>query len=110
MRILKVIVQIADDKSNGMCDAIEHEGRIWLVPHWLESPTRAETKPSRLIPLDILQHQTLPAGNPYGADYIVNDPMPKQLFDETIPTQLAKLFQVVESPDIVIPAGGGRIQ
>ncbi len=110
MKTYKVIVQIAETGSLGECEAIEHGGRIWLVPHWLESSTLAATKPSRLIPLDILQHQSLPPGNAYGADYILNDPMPKQLFDETVPPQLAKLFQVVEGPDIVIPAGGGRVQ
>jgi hypothetical protein len=110
MKTFKVIVQMEDDGSLGQCEAIEHDGRVWLVPYWLESPTRAETKPSRIIPLDILQHQKLSAGNPYSADFILNDPMPRNLFDEKISPQLAKLFQVVEAPDIVIPAGGGRAQ
>jgi hypothetical protein len=110
MRTLRALVQIAETGTIGVCDVIEYEGRLWLVPHWLESPTRAETKPSRLIPLDILQHQAMPPSNAYQADYVVNGPMTKQLFDEKIPPQLAKLFQIVEGPDIVIPAGGGRVQ
>jgi hypothetical protein len=45
-----------------------------------------------------------------GMDLIVNDGLPTQLFDPEIPTELRSKFQVVEAPDIEIPAGGGRIQ
>lgn len=110
MKIFKVLVQIAEDGSFGTCDAIEYNKRIWLVPQWLESSTQAATRPRRLIPLDIFEHQKLSPSNAYGADYSLRDPMPKQIFGEKISEQLATLFQVVELPDIEIPGGGGRMQ
>ena len=36
MKIFKVIVHIAEGGSIYMCDTIEHDKRIWLVPQWLE--------------------------------------------------------------------------
>jgi hypothetical protein len=107
MKVFKVIVQLADTSEVSMCDAIEFEGQTWLVPQWFEVPSESKTIPRRIIPLAKLRHQKMSSGNPYGADALVNDPMPKALFDEQIPTELATRYGVVERPDISIPAAGG---
>jgi hypothetical protein len=108
MKILKAMVFDAAGKTPPtLRDAIEYQGRLWLVPGWYEIPAKAATKPVRLIPLDLLRYQKV-AGEPY--DLLVNDGLPTQLFDPEIPTELRSKFQVLEGPDIEIPAGGGRIQ
>ena len=84
------------------CGAIEHEGKIWLVPQWFEVPAKAVIKPRRIIPLDILQYQEMSPGSLYKVDFVVNDPLPKALFDETVPRQLKRRFRVVEEPGIEI--------
>jgi len=108
MKILKAMV-FADDGSRPplLCDAIEYDSRFWLVPAWLEMPDKAVTMPLRIIPLDLLRHQKV-LGQEF--DLLVNDGLPTQLFEREIPQELRSKFRVVESPDIKIPAGGGRIQ
>jgi hypothetical protein len=109
MKVLKALVFDAAGKTPPtICDAIEYRGQLWLVPGWYEISTKAVSKPVRLIPLDPSAYQMIP-GEPQ-ADLVVNAGLPTQLFDPEIPTELRNKFQVVESPDIEIPAGGGRIQ
>jgi hypothetical protein len=108
MKILKALVFDAAGKTAPTIrDAIEYEGRLWLVPGWYEIPAKAVTKPIRLIPLDLLQYQKV---GQQGIDLIVNDGLPTQLFDPQVSTELRSKFQVVESPDIEIQGGGGRVQ
>jgi hypothetical protein len=77
--------------------------RARLVRNTSQSSDQASTTNS----LDLLRYQKV-AGEPY--DLLVNDGLPTQLFDPEIPTELRSKFQVLEGPDIEIPAGGGRIQ
>jgi hypothetical protein len=55
--------------SDGMvitCDGINHEGKLWLVPQWLEHPTEPIAIPERIIRFDCFQHQANLKG---GLDY-----------------------------------------
>lgn len=84
------------------CDAIEHEGKLWLVPEWLDVPAQGVTKPRRIIRMDTLRHQ--PMSNPaYGMDYILNDCMPTAVLDGTAPPEQARQYEIVELPEIEIP-------
>src|SRR4029453_8233725 len=38
------------------CDGIEWQGKLWLVPHWLDSTATGETTPTRIIRFDHLPH------------------------------------------------------
>ena len=107
MRIFKALVHMIDDGSLGECDVIEYQGRKWLVPSWIESPSEGLTMPKRIIPLDSFAHQEMAPGNPYGVDLVLNAPLPRELFDEEIPQELATRVGAVERPDISIRAGGG---
>lgn len=108
MRILKALVFDATGKTPPATrDAIEWQGKFWLVPGWYEIPAKAVSKPVRLIPLEGLRFQKV---DKPGMDLLVNDGLPTQLFDPQIPTELRSKFQVVEAPEIEILAGGGRIQ
>jgi hypothetical protein len=110
MKILKALVFDASGKTPpAIRDAIDHQGKLWLVPGWYEIPAKAVTKPIRLIPLDLLRYQRIPPGE-QAFDLMVNDGLPTQLFDPEIPTELRSKFRVVEAPEIEISAGGGRLQ
>lgn len=79
-------------------DVIEHEGKLWIVPHWLDSPTEGWSTPTRIIRMDKLPHQATP-NRPEA--FVVNVPIPKEFVGlEPIPA-LAKIgFEIVETPDV----------
>jgi hypothetical protein len=82
-----------------LADTIEHEGKLWLVPHWLDTPDGKWTMPARIIRLDTLRHAKF-----YGpADFVVHDPMPTELFDVRTPKQPIEGFEFHELPEIRIP-------
>ena len=80
-------------------DAIEYEGAIWLVPHWIEFLDEGVMKPTRIVRLDRLVHQKASVS---GVEYLVNEPLPKSLFETQKPGQLAAQFVVIEAPDITV--------
>lgn len=85
-------------------DTIEYQGKMWLVPEWLDNPLAGLRKPTRIILLDVLPHQQSPGGP---TDFVLNAGIPKSVFDGQIPTQPEDLFVVIEGPDILFPAIGG---
>jgi len=110
MKILKALVFDESGKTQpSIRDAIDYQGKLWLVPGWYEISARAVSKPVRLIPLDLLRYQKIPPGE-QSFDLVVNDGLPIQLFDREVPKELHSKFQVLEAPDIEIRAGGGRLQ
>ena len=61
MSVLKCMVGLGD----GMivtCDGIDHDGKLWLVPRWLEHPTEPIAMPERIIRFDCFPHQADQAG------------------------------------------------
>ena len=87
------------------CDAIEHEGALWLVPEWLQNPTEGWMTPVRIIRISGFRLQKLPPGNWIG-DYILNDPIPRDVLEGRTAAKSGVQFEVVERPDIQIPTGG----
>lgn len=65
MKILKCIIGLSDGFV-GQCDGIAHEGKLWLVPQWLEHKTEPFAIPARIIRFDCFPHQST-AGD--GLDY-----------------------------------------
>lgn len=95
------------------CSAIEYEGAIWLVPKWLSFHSEGYTKPERMIRLDQFQFQRFdpPAKGPgplAGADFGINDPVPKALFHGPLTDKLKAQFVVLEKPDVKFRVGGTR--
>jgi hypothetical protein len=92
------------DDTDGVihkCDAIEYDGKLWLVPHWLEVLQQRVSKPARMIRFDNQQHQDV-RGSKFG-DYVLSGPVPKVLLDRTTPKQPVAGFEYVELPDVEIP-------
>ena len=84
--------------------AIEHKGMIWLITGWVVNQTGQSAKPKRLIALNAFQMQQMPENNNLGVEVAVGYPIPKGLFEDPIPSQIAGKFPVLEAPDITILA------
>jgi hypothetical protein len=83
-------------------DVIEHEGKKWLVPLWLDNTDEGWSTPARIILLDLLKHQHVPSGKP--ADYILNDPVPINLLEaDQDQSPIAIGYVVVHRPEIRLP-------
>ncbi len=98
-RVLKVMLSVQGDPNIIECAAIEHEGVVWVVPHWLPTQDDGYAMPERLIRLDQFAHQTLgKPGDP--ADYAINVPVPRALFEGPISPELKGKFVMLERPEI----------
>ena len=83
------------------CDAIKYDGKLWLVPQWLDEPGSGTTKPRRIIRIDSLPHE--PMTNPaFGLDFILNGPLPKAVLDGVATPEQAAQYEIVELPEIEI--------
>ena len=107
MNIFKTLLAFSDGDDGALyrVDTIEHEGKMWLVPSWLDNPVAGHRIPERLILLDVLPHQKTPDGP---ADFVLSPGIPKSVFDGEVLPQPGDGFVVIEVPeDIQFPAFGG---
>lgn len=74
-------------------DAIEIEGRVWIVPAWFESPDGTHRVPERIIGLP---QGALAPGK--GDDPVLRDPIPKSVLDGIASPQSG--YSVIERPNI----------
>jgi hypothetical protein len=92
---------LAQKKAQGavlMCDAVQYEGKLWLVPEWTAFPAERIQKPVRIISLDGL---TLgPVGPQYRADFALQNPMTKDVLAGRGTTASPV---VIEGPDLSVP-------
>jgi hypothetical protein len=101
MKVHKAMVIIADTTHTIVqMDVIEHAGQFWLVPEWLDNPTQRVSMPLRIVSLATMSHQRTEGA---AQEFVVNDPVPKLVFDGQIPPEQSDKFVVVELPDIRIP-------
>jgi hypothetical protein len=106
MKILKTMMFFSDCDEGTIykVDTIEYQGKRWLVPEWLDNAREGWRSPARIICIDLLKHQNSPGGP---ADFVLNDGIPKAVFDGQIPPQSEGFYVVIERPDIKFPAIGG---
>lgn len=106
MKIFSALIFFSDvpDGCIYKIDAISYQGKMWLVPEWLDNPLGGWRKPARLICLDVLPHQESPGGP---SDFVVNVGIPKYLCNDQNPPKPEDGFVVIDRPDIVFPAIGG---
>ena len=86
--------------GGGPCAGIDHAGRPWLVPQWIENREEQVTMPERIICLDGLPYQR---GGDLGAielKYILNFPIPMTVLYEEIPPEQSFGLVVEMHPDI----------
>lgn len=73
MAVRKIVVQREDDGSVIIADTIEYEGKLWIVPEWLEGPTPGTLCPALIICVDGLS--LMKAGPQYQADFVLGTPL-----------------------------------
>ncbi len=102
MKITATLTAISGDPKREnellLMDTIEHEGKQWLVPEWLEAPTEGWKKPARIICLDGVPRDPLPPS--YPAKFVLKNPIPKAVLDGQIPSGTEAEYVVIEAPDI----------
>jgi hypothetical protein len=108
MRQFQVLVIGVEDGTINKCDGIEHEGKLWLVPRWLDAPAQGVTRPARLIRFDSVPHQHTPNARD-GIEYVINYPIPIQLFEIQTPKQEVPGFEFVEMPELTLPLPGKKL-
>lgn len=100
MKILKTRVG-TDRGTVDTVDTIQHDGGLWLVPMWLELPSRGVRQPMRIIRLDVLPIQE--AGGLPGCDYfLASGCIPKDILECRTPAEQATGFVVIDSPEIFL--------
>jgi hypothetical protein len=97
-QILRIVIQYADDGALEMCDAVEYEGKLWLVPEWTAFPSERIQKPVRIISLDGLT--LAPLASRYQADFALQNPMTKDVLAGRGTTGSPV---VIEGPDLSVP-------
>ena len=98
MKILKTMVP----SKTGLfsCDTIEHEGHLWLVPEWIDgSPSKGFSKPALIIQITYLATKTDSLPN---VDYMLQNPLPKGIWNGEISPESEKMYVVIKNPDIVV--------
>jgi hypothetical protein len=104
-RLLRVALYKEGNAPMEICDAIRHEGEIWLVPDWIRSPRGRSAKPLRMIPLSKFPHKVFSQTPVAFADYGIDGVVPKALFDLHISDILVGGFGVRERPNLRIQMG-----
>ena len=98
MTILKTLV-LTEEGLMGI-DTIEHEGMLWLVPEWIDTPCKGWSRPARIVCLSGLDYIRAPVGSPDQYVLRSQNPMPKSVLSGQIPPQLASQYVVIDHPDI----------
>ena len=88
-----------------VCTAVEHQGKVWIVPKWMPLPDEGYATPERMILLDQFRHERSdpPEDGPDlldGADFRLLDPIPRALFDGALSPALREQFVVLDQPDL----------
>lgn len=95
--IFKVFV--SDGTSIFDLPAIEHQGKLWLVPQWLESTDGVWIRPALIISTENLHVQDL-RGKGHAADFAVNAPIPKAVLEGRVRSPEAAGYVMVERPEL----------
>ena len=105
VKLLKVLMALEGETKVFECPAIEYDGAVWLVPRWLPTSEEGCVMPERLIRLNQFAHQKL--GRPDDpADYAINVPVSKDVFEGPVSDGLKSQFAVVDRPAIRVRTRG----
>ena len=99
MKIFKTVVSFIGEINRYKVDTIEYEGKMWLVPVWLDSETEDISMPARIICLDNLPYQKIQEGTDY--HFVLNCPIPRSIVGGK--NQNYKEIWVIERPNIILP-------
>ena len=109
MKIMKTLVGMDGEPNIVLVDTIEHEGKLWLVPKWLASPSEGVQRPERIVRIDTLQRQKIDRSKGgWAADYLLKAPMPRSVLQGPIQSGKDSVYEVIPQPDIELPLPGNR--
>jgi hypothetical protein len=80
--------------------AIEHEGDFWLVPGWIESDVEEYIAPERMISLKGLSYQDLRKRPNRPADFVVQTPIPKSVFESHVSPEEVEKYTILMRPPL----------
>lgn len=107
MRIYSTMV-IVEGEGIFSIDTIEYEDKLWLVPEWIDGvPEKGYSKPARIICLEYMP--LAERGNDINYDYFLNGSISRSMLDGHPSSKLEYLYQIVESPEIVVATPSERI-
>jgi len=100
MKIFKSLIFFSGENDGHVykCDTIEYRGNLWLVPSWIENNETGESKPERIINIKNVRYQTMDTDGDY--HLVLNEPIPKDIFDGKDKAKTNIKFEVVDHPDI----------
>jgi hypothetical protein len=82
-------------------DTVEYEGRLWLVPDWIEYPGTGLMKPTRMIALDQLGYSAIP--NFGNVKWVISHSPPKELFEGPALSPKVASYEVLVLPEVQFP-------
>jgi len=98
MKIFKVSVAVGN--AILICDAIRYRKKTWLVPFWLEDYARGVKRPARIIGVDQGILEDAPPGYPF--EFVLPEPLPRELLNHLAPIPPGTQYEVVEQPKIEV--------
>ena len=98
----KVSAILADLGWPGTCDAIWHEGHVWIAESGTSEPPTAIWRPARIIRPLSDQAWRPTAGS---VQFHLSVPLSRTLLDGVV---RSPLFEVIETPDILVERGGAQ--
>ena len=93
------IVITGETNTVATCDVLVVNGVEWLVPKWLDSPTRGDTTPERAILLATLRHQRVDG---MAHQFVVLTPIPRAVLSGPTLPGPGDGFVVVFQPPIFL--------
>jgi hypothetical protein len=97
MRVMKTAIPRGDG-SQLVCDTIQHEGKLWLAPAWLEEATKPYSRPVRLIGMSGLKYRSMPMRSE--VDFVMEHPVPEAVLEGRVQGAQTAPFIILERPDV----------
>lgn len=98
MKIMQLLKSLVSVKDVGIVeiDTIAHEGKLWLVPEWIDGyPSTGFSTPARIIRIDLLPRSGTP-------DRPVLD---AQIPQDVLDGKTTGRYEVVELPSLCVEIG-----
>ncbi len=81
-------------------DTIEYEDKLWLVTKWSPTSKSEWHSPAFLVCLSYLPHAKTRDSEKF--DFVLNNKLPKSVYEGHISPELKNQFLVIENPDIKV--------
>jgi hypothetical protein len=96
-KILNAMISI-ENEGVFVCECVEYDGKVWIVPEWKDYPAKGYSRPARIICLSNLPH----TGRFSGVDYVLRDPIPRAVYDGHPTEEQRKSYFVIENPEVFV--------